>query len=65
MKRLNFQVQKDIIIQSAAGRPMAFDLYWPEETEHCPLILFAHGFKGFKDWGHWSLIAETFARHGF
>jgi pimeloyl-ACP methyl ester carboxylesterase len=65
MKRLNFQVQKDIVIQSAAGRPMAFDLYWPEETRPCPLILFAHGFKGFKDWGHWGLIAETFARHGF
>jgi len=24
-----------------------------------------HGFKGFKDWGHFNLIADTFASAGF
>jgi len=30
-----------------------------------PLIIFVHGFKGFKDWGHFNLIADEFARNGF
>lgn len=30
-----------------------------------PLIIFVHGLKGFKDWGHWNLIADKFANSGF
>lgn len=30
-----------------------------------PVIIFNHGFKGFKDWGPFSLIAEKFAAAGF
>ncbi|HXH17661.1 MAG TPA: alpha/beta fold hydrolase [Chitinophagales bacterium] len=30
-----------------------------------PVVLFAHGFKGFKDWGHFNLLAERFAVEGF
>jgi alpha-beta hydrolase superfamily lysophospholipase len=30
-----------------------------------PVVLFVHGFKGFKDWGHFNLIADEFARNGF
>ncbi|NMM48484.1 alpha/beta hydrolase family protein [Marinigracilibium pacificum] len=33
------------------------------ETTHSkkPVIIFCHGFKGFKDWGGWSLMANEFA----
>lgn len=27
--------------------------------------LFVHGFKGFKDWGHFDLLAKAFAQQGF
>ncbi len=30
-----------------------------------PVIIFNHGFKGFKDWGPFNLLAEQFARAGF
>lgn len=30
-----------------------------------PVVLFIHGFNGFKDWGHFNLIGEYFARQGF
>ena len=26
---------------------------------------FAHGYKGYKDWGAWNLMAEKFAKNGF
>ena len=30
-----------------------------------PVIIFSHGFKGFKDWGHFPLLARWFAAQGF
>ncbi len=47
------------------GKDITLDVYWKEGNKPKPIIVFAHGFKGFKDWGHWSLIAEKFALQGF
>jgi len=30
-----------------------------------PVVVFVHGFKGFKDWGHFPLLADFFAERGF
>src|SRR5699024_10598274 len=30
-----------------------------------PIVIFCHGYKGFKDWGAWNLMAKTFAKNGF
>lgn len=30
-----------------------------------PVVLFIHGFKGFKDWGHFNHLAHHFASNGF
>lgn len=30
-----------------------------------PIIIFLHGFKGFKNWGHFDLIASEFAQQNF
>ncbi|KOY88148.1 hypothetical protein AD998_10455 [bacterium 336/3] len=42
---------------------MDIRLVLDDETK--PLVIFVHGFKGFKDWGHFNLIADEFARNGF
>ncbi len=47
------------------ARPFALDITYQANGKAKPLVIFAHGFKGFKDWGHWSLIAEEFAKAGF
>ncbi len=57
--------QKDTIVDGSQGKPITIDSYFPEEVKSKGIILFAHGFKGFKDWGHWELIAQTFAKAGF
>lgn len=47
--------------------PIHFDLYVPSgkpEAEF-PVILFLHGFKGFKDWGPFPDACEEIARAGF
>ncbi len=33
--------------------------------KNAPVVIFCHGYKGFKDWGCWNLVAEKFANSGF
>src|SRR6056297_119650 len=54
-------------VQSREDLPIYFDLYSPvtTKTRSFPIILFLHGFKGFKDWGAFPDACEYLARHGF
>lgn len=45
-------------------KPIIYDLYLPQTAGKVPLAIFAHGYKGFKDWGPWKLVAEAFATAG-
>ncbi len=58
-------IRKDIKVEGKHGRPVTIDSYHIKSNERLPLIILAHGFKGFKDWGHWELIAKSFATAGF
>lgn len=58
-------IRKDIKVDGKHGRPILLDTYYIDNSEKKPLLILAHGFKGFKDWGHWHLIAEEFAKKGF
>src|SRR6201986_5435394 len=52
-------------IPGAKGRGMLMDITYDTAHKNGPLVIFAHGFKGFKDWGAHNLVAEYFAEHGF
>jgi pimeloyl-ACP methyl ester carboxylesterase len=52
-------------IAGAGGRLMLIDLTVDTDNLQAPLIIFAHGFKGFKDWGAYNLMADYFAQQGF
>lgn len=59
---------KNQILTGSHGRQFAFDLIMPsteKPAQGYPIILFAHGFKGFKDWGHWEAIGQYFASQGY
>ncbi len=58
-------IEKDLIVEGSHGKPVLLDTLFPDEKNAAPIIVFAHGFKGFKDWGHWHLIAAAFAKAGF
>ena len=56
------------VLNGTSGLDFSFDLHLPDANFFVPpypLLIFAHGFKGFKDWGHWHRIAENFASNGF
>lgn len=44
---------------------MAVDIFLPPNPQNAPLLIIAHGFKGFKDWGHFPLVAQMMAEGGF
>jgi pimeloyl-ACP methyl ester carboxylesterase len=47
------------------GRSFAADATYPANGLAKPVVVFVHGFKGFKDWGHFPLLARFFADAGF
>ena len=56
---------KNIIITGAENKPIALDIFYNEGYEKKPVVIYAHGFNGFKDWGNFDIIARKFAAEGF
>ncbi|MCU0436644.1 MAG: alpha/beta hydrolase [Raineya sp.] len=53
------------IVSTHHHKSIGMDIRLVLDDETKPLVIFVHGFKGFKDWGHFNLIADEFARNGF
>jgi len=58
-------IRKEFILNGQYDRPMLTDIRWKDDGTVKPLLVFVHGFKGFKDWGHFNLIADALAQNGF
>ena len=56
---------KNIPISGACNRPILLDIFFKDSDTHKPVVIYAHGFNGFKDWGNFDLIASKFANEGF
>lgn len=59
IKKLNIK------LENAETRDFLTDAIYPETDKKLPLVIFVHGYKGYKDWGAWNLMAEKFAEAGF
>ena len=53
------------IIQGKHNKSILIDSKYLENGTKKSIILFCHGYKGFKDWGAWNIMAEKFAKSGF
>lgn len=58
MKRTN------LIYTGADNRKSLIDFEFPENYNQT-LILFVHGYKGFKDWGAWNNVQKFFVQNGY
>jgi len=58
-------ITKNIIIPGQHQKPLLTDVFYSNNTIPKPIIIFCHGYKGFKDWGAWDLMAKAFAEAGF
>ena len=62
---MKIKAEKNIQLHNPESRTFLADAYYPESEDRLPLIIFAHGYKGYKDWGAWNLMAEKIAEEGF
>ncbi|MES2268439.1 MAG: alpha/beta fold hydrolase [Bacteroidota bacterium] len=58
-------VKQHYTIPGAKGRGMTADITYDTLHPYAPLVIFAHGIRGFKDWGAHNLVAKYFAENGF
>jgi len=56
IKKLN-----NIVIEGSAGKPILIDATFKANAQAKQVVVFCHGFKGFKDWGPFNKIATYFA----
>ncbi len=59
------QITSNLAIEGSKNRPIVTDVYRPQYSGTFPLVIFSHGYKGFKDWGAFSQAADVIAASGF
>ncbi|MEO1031194.1 MAG: alpha/beta fold hydrolase [Bacteroidota bacterium] len=59
------QINKNFILSRTDKKPILIDTFYSEHILKQPLIIFCHGYKGFKDWGAWNLMAKSLSSAGF
>lgn len=53
-----------MLISSSGSKLIQADISLPKSKTPTPLLIFCHGFKGFKDWGHYPWVSEQSAQEG-
>ena len=57
--------EQNKFLSSKGKKSIVYDVYYNTSTRKKPVLIFCHGYKGFKDWGAWHLVAEEFVKAGF
>lgn len=58
-------IKENIVVKRSNKKPILLDYYIQVQNKPVPLVIFCHGYKGFKDWGAWSLMGNEIAEAGF
>ncbi|PKR81715.1 alpha/beta hydrolase [Brumimicrobium salinarum] len=53
------------IYKGANERESLIDFQEPEGFDYKNIIIFVHGYKGYKDWGAWNLVQDYFVKGGY
>lgn len=56
------QQLKNNVLTRSTDKNILIDYFFKKNDQKKPIVVFCHGYKGFKDWGAWDLVAETFAK---
>lgn len=56
---------KNQVLHRSGEKPILADVFYREEGKPKPVVVFSHGFKGYKDWGAFNAMATYFAERGF
>lgn len=59
------RIKNQIIKSSKHSKSILYDAFYKPNSIAKPIVIFCHGFKGYKDWGSWNLMAEHFANENY
>ena len=45
------------------SKPIVTDVYYENNNKQKPIVIFCHGYKGYKDWGAWNLAVSEFVKN--
>jgi len=45
------------------NKPILTDIFYNKTNTKKPIVIFCHGYKGYKDWGAWNLAANEFVNN--
>ncbi len=54
------QAIKNVQIAQENSKSILADFYFKNDKKQKPVVIFCHGYKGFKDWGAWNLMVDDF-----
>ena len=57
--------KESFIINGSRSKKILIDVNFNHNFKKKPIVIFSHGFKGFKDWGPFNKMAEKFAKKNF
>ena len=58
-------MSKEFILKTTLGNNLHISAFGINNLGKSPCIILVHGFKGFKDWGFWPVLAEYFANNNY
>ncbi len=58
-------IEKNININGKHHKPILLDVFYTKTEKPKNIVIFCHGFKGYKDWGAWNIMAEQFAANNY
>jgi pimeloyl-ACP methyl ester carboxylesterase len=58
-------MSKDFILKTTRGNDLHISAFGSDNLGKSPCIILVHGFKGFKDWGFWPVLAQHFANNNY
>ena len=58
-------IENNTVLKRKDNKPIVIDVFYQKEKQHQPVVIFCHGYKGFKDWGAWDLMGKMIAITGY
>ena len=60
-----FKTDLNYILRKEGKKPILCDFFFKANNVKKTVVIFCHGYKGFKDWGAWNLVAKEFSANNF
>ena len=58
-------IRKNFSIMNPDSEIIRTEIHYREDVKNAPIVIICHGFKGFKDWAFFPVLAESLAHAGY